>query len=112
MQVIVNTICYGRTQFPRHKCLRGIPDDLIVFHLSNLLIVKPATIVADYESWPHAILKRTTRVRLNIGCGVWTKSELSIIKLRCIFFCILLRPFFNSHVMILPFGIFVIIQLG
>lgn len=45
MQVIVNTICYRRTQFPRHKCLRGIPDDLIAFRLSNF---KPATVVADY----------------------------------------------------------------
>ena len=41
--------------------LRGIPDDLIAFHLSNLLIVEPATDVADYEPWPHSILKRPKR---------------------------------------------------
>lgn len=40
-----------RTQFPRHKCMRGIPDDLIAFHLSNLHIVKPATDAADCEPW-------------------------------------------------------------
>ena len=41
----------GRTQFPRHKCLRGIPDDLMALRLSNLLIVEPATDVADCEPW-------------------------------------------------------------
>ena len=66
----------GHTQFPRHKCLRGIPDDLIAFHLSNLLIVEPAPYVADYEPWLYTILKRTTRARLNIGWGVWAKHEL------------------------------------
>jgi hypothetical protein len=39
-------------------CLRGIPDDLIARCLSNLLIVEPATGVADYEPWLRSILKR------------------------------------------------------
>ena len=43
------------------KCLRGIPDDLIALCLSNLLIVEPATVVADYEPWPLPILKRPKR---------------------------------------------------
>ena len=37
------------TQFPWHKCLQDISDGLIAFYLSNLLIVEPATDVADYE---------------------------------------------------------------
>ena len=55
------------------KCLRGIPDDLIARCLSNLLIVEPATGVADYEPWPRSILKRPKKGRLNLGCGVWAK---------------------------------------
>ena len=73
----------GRTQFPRHKCLRGIPDDLIAFYLSNLLIVEPATVVADYEPWPHTILKRTTRVRLNIGWGARIRTMIKRTKISC-----------------------------
>ena len=38
--------------------LRGIPDGLTTQYLSNLLIVEPATDVADYEPWPRSILKR------------------------------------------------------
>ena len=73
----------GRTQFPRHKCLRGIPDDLTAFHLSNLLIVEPATVVADYEPRPHTILKRTTRVRLNIGWGARIRTMIKRTKISC-----------------------------
>ncbi len=39
-------------------CLRGIPDGLTTQYLSNLLIVEPATDVADYEPWPRPMLKR------------------------------------------------------
>ena len=41
--------------------LRGIPDDLMALRFSNLLIVEPATNVADYEPWPRPILKRPIR---------------------------------------------------
>ena len=41
--------------------LRGIPDGLTTQYLSNLLIVEPATDVADYEPWPRPILKRPKR---------------------------------------------------
>jgi hypothetical protein len=51
------------------RLLRGIPDDLIAHCLSNLLIVEPATGVADCEPWPRSILKRPKKGRLNLGWG-------------------------------------------
>lgn len=59
----------GRTQFPRHKCLRGIPNDLIALCLSNLLIVEPATDVADYEPWPQNTKIKPAQCRLNSWLG-------------------------------------------
>ena len=73
----------GRTQFPRSIDLRGIPDDLMTLCLSNLLIVEPATGVADYEPWPLSILKRPKTGRLNIGWGARIRTMIKRTKISC-----------------------------